>query len=118
MLEKRKEDVANKLVLMGRALMEEATFHDYSLAQVGSIMIFMSSLIKNPIELQQLTTYCEMFSAKKVLDGMLNEVGDIGQEDFINSLMNKTESEVPPPAPLKKTRKRKRPNDDKDTTKD
>jgi hypothetical protein len=68
----RRLDLSAKFMQMGQTLLLEGKENkDYSISQIGTIMIFMSGLLLGEEEeIFKFSDLCSMFSAKKILDGL------------------------------------------------
>lgn len=125
----RRNDIQNKLILMGRALVEEGeALQDFGIIETGANIIFLSTLMTNDDDMFLFSQFTGMFSAKKVLDTMnLSPLDSDLAARFDKGLANimgmpqqpKEEPPIDKPkdkiSPVKKTRKRK--SDDPDDPK-
>ena len=70
----RRFDLSTKFMKMGQSLMIEGREDDdIPVAQIGTILIFMSGLlISEDEDIMKFSDLCAMFSAKKILDSMHN----------------------------------------------
>lgn len=101
--ESRKLDVSNKLVEMGKSLLEEGvSTEDYGLTQSGSILIILATALLSDEDMLFFSELCTMFSAKKIL----SEMDGFGENTIISELLKKKRNEA------KKTRKPRKNNDD------
>lgn len=67
----RKLELSVKLIQMGEALMKEGNdSNDYAIAQTGTFLNLMGSLLFDDNDVQLFAQLCSMFSAKKILDNM------------------------------------------------
>lgn len=65
----RKLDLSVKFLEMGYALRNEGeTTNDYSIIQSGNLMVLLSTLILNDIDLYEFSYISSMFASKKILD--------------------------------------------------
>ena len=71
----RRLDLSSKFMKMGQSLMTEGRDEsDIALAQIGTILIFMSGLlIGGDDDIFKFSDLCSMFSSKKILDSMQEE---------------------------------------------
>jgi hypothetical protein len=71
----RRLDLSGKFMKMGQSLMTEGRDEsDIALAQIGTILIFMSGLlIGGDDDIFKFSDLCSMFSSKKILDSMQEE---------------------------------------------
>lgn len=90
MISKRHLELSSKFIEMGQALMLEGhNGKDYNIAQVGSSMILLGSLILDEKNLQFFGQMCSMFSAKMILDNM-----DANNSDYSQYLKKKSSEET------------------------
>lgn len=69
--EDRHLELSAKFIEMGQALMKEGQeLNDYSIAQLGGIVIVLSSLLYDEQDMHDFTLLTTMYSAKKMLEGM------------------------------------------------
>jgi hypothetical protein len=68
----RRLDLSSKFMKMGNSLIIEGRDNkDIAIAQIGTIMIFMSGLmVGNDDDIFKFSDLCSMFSSKKILDAM------------------------------------------------
>jgi len=71
----RRLDLSGKFMKMGQSLMKEGRDEsDIAIAQIGTILIFMSGLlIGGDEDIFKFSDLCSMFSSKKILDSMQEE---------------------------------------------
>ena len=82
-------ELSSKFIEMGRALIKEGEdTNDYSISQIGSIMILISGLLFEEEDVYKFAELCSMYSAKKILESMENT-----NHDFIKKIKEKSESE-------------------------
>jgi len=110
----RRLDLSAKFMKMGQSLMNEGRENkDIALAQVGTILIFMSGLlIGGDDDIFKFSDLVSMFSSKKILDAMHEEQNPI-KDLFNQRLDDETYEEF-----VKKINKmRKKDNDKNDDEK-
>jgi hypothetical protein len=85
----RHMELSSKFIEMGRALLKEGEeSNDYSITQIGSVMILIGGLMFDDEDVYEFSSLCSMFSAKKLLENMENN-----NHDFIRYIKEKAESE-------------------------
>ena len=83
-------ELSAKFIEMGRALMKEGKEKsDFSIAQTGSFLVLMGSLLFDEKDILLFGQFCSLFSARKILDGMENE-----NHQYIQYLKNKAGKET------------------------
>lgn len=115
--EKRRFELSDKLKQMGKALLNEGSNDkDYTVAQSGTIMLLVSSLILSDEDMFIFSELCAMFSAKKILDEE-ESVSPIEKETLAKLLLKKKmESEAKKNAEApKKRRGGRKPKDSGDS---
>jgi hypothetical protein len=100
----RRLDLSSKFMRMGQSLITEGRDNkDIAIAQIGTILIFMSGLlIGDDDDIFKFSDLCSMFSSQKILDSLNeknplaelfnNRIDDDTYDEFvkrINSLRNK-----------------------------
>lgn len=84
-------DLSAKFMKMGQALIEEGSSNgnkDFAIAQVGTIMVFLSGLLLGDEEdINKFSDLCSMFSAKNILESLTAEGGPLSSllNDSIDS---------------------------------
>ena len=115
--ETRRLELSDKLKQMGKALLNEGSNDkDFTVAQSGTIMLLISTLIMNDEDMFIFSELCAMFSAKKILDEE-EQVNPVEKEVFKNILAKKkmeAEAKKNAEAP-KKRRGGRKPKDSDDS---
>lgn len=79
-LDKRHKELSYMFINMGRSLVDEGIKNkDYSVATIGNIIIFMSSVISDENEVRLLSDLCAMMSSKKMIKGIANGTIDLSK---------------------------------------
>lgn len=89
-LNKRHEELMDKIFRMGYALHEEGQDKDdYRITAIGDFMILISGLIHDEDDISLFGELCSMFSAKKILESQM-ETGDmpLKSEDDLEEMLN------------------------------
>lgn len=90
-LEDRQLDISDKLLQMGQALnLEGLKKNDYTIAQAGTLLSFISGVILDEEDVYMFSLLCEMFAAKKMLESTQNKGdGKTMNKDILEDLIKK-----------------------------
>lgn len=68
----RKLELCTKLLMMGKALVEEGTkLDDITIMHTGNQLVLLSGLVMNEEDMKMFSYLSSMFSAKKIMDDMM-----------------------------------------------
>lgn len=86
----RRIEISQKLVKMGKSLiMEGSDNKDYCVISAGNLLVLISGLIVTPNDMEEFNKLCSMFSAKAILDDLMNSpLGAIVKSNLTNKLSN------------------------------
>jgi hypothetical protein len=87
----RKIDISSKLMSLGNALVREGSeIDDYAIMQSGNVLMLLSAIILDDEDMYSFCNLCSMYSAKKELDLLRNNLNEnpISYEELIKKLKN------------------------------
>jgi hypothetical protein len=74
----RRLDISSKLIEMGQSLMNEGKDNkDFAIAQTGSFMILIGSLLFEEKDVLSFGELCSMYSAKKILENLEKSIPNL-----------------------------------------
>jgi len=75
---------------MGQSLVEEGLKNkDYVTASLGNVMIFMSATISDNDEVKLLSDLCDMMSARRLINGISDDIFNISNSDNLRDKPSK-----------------------------
>ena len=106
--EKRCQELSGKFLQMGDSLMQEGTdAGDYNVAQAGTLLILLSSLVLSDRDMFIFSELSSMFVAKKILDER-EKVNPVEGEVFAKILADiNAEKAAAKEVPKRKTRRKR-----------
>jgi hypothetical protein len=90
--EVRRLDLSDKVSKMGYALMDEGSANeDFTIAQAGTLLILISTLLLDEKDMFIVNELCAMFTAKQILDNT-EDVSPLINDVFVKMLAEKKEA--------------------------